>query len=239
MGDVVRYDDNVHVYQNNSDCGSKVGEFRLASRLERYDYIDEYSGAQRSEWAMSQKGFIWPLAANPDEFNYCYDCFGDQYQCWKTDEAELTQNWNRSELDDLGIYEYAPSYQDEQETSINTSISASAPKSVGVSVSIDTPKLRIQSELIDKKLKSTYGFWNIWGELDAADEDVQLGTVMAWDSKAPDSGDKVAPTYMYTQFIGPDFYCHELNGCATDFREEVYPSSSTFNFFYEYNIDDL
>jgi hypothetical protein len=188
---------------------------------------------------MSQKGFMWPLAANPDEFNYCYDCFGDQYMCWENHWAELTQNWDRSELDDLGIWEYKPSYQDETKTSVDTSISASAPKSVGVSVSIDFPKLKIQSEKSDNMLKSTYDFWGTFGPLEAADEDVQLGTVMSWDSLKPSSGDKIAPTYMYGRFIGPDFYCSSTNGCADDFMEEMQEGASTFNFFYEYDIDDL
>lgn len=239
MGDTVRYDDNVEVYHNDGGCGEKVGELRLATRLERSDYVDEYTGNDRSEWAMSQKGFMWPLADNPDEFNFYYDYFGDQWECWNNGWAELTQNWNRSELDDLGIWEYDPSFSDETKTSLNTSISASAPKSVGVSVSVSFPKLKIQSDLVDHKLESTYDFWSDWGTaLAAADEDVELGTVTAFDSLRPSDGDKIAPTYFYGRFDGYDWYCGNMNSCCVDCGR-VTPDGSTFNFFYEQDINDL
>lgn len=239
LQDEVRYDDNVSIYVNNSDCGTKVGEFRLYSKLKRGDYTDEYTDNERSEWAMSQKGFMWPLVANVQEFNHPVDYFGEQYSCWTNDFTELTQNWNRSELGDLGIVAYSPSYQDETKTSLSGSISASAPKAVGVSVSVDSPKLKIQSEKIDKKLKSTYEYQNaVGGRLGAADEDVQLGTATAFDSLKPDSGDKIAPTYMYGQFNGYGFSCAWYDTCVVDNGHKT-PGASTFNFFYEQNIDDL
>lgn len=235
--DTVRYDDNVHFYHNNDGCGSKIGEFRLACSLERNDYVDEETNNDRSEWAMSQRGFMRPLAGNPDEFNYNYDYFGNQYWCWYNDWAELTQNWNRSDLDDIGIWNYDPSYSDETKTSLNTSLSASAPLSAGVSVSVDFPELKIQSEMIDKKLQSTYKFHGFWGPYDSADEDSILGTVTAMDSLRPDSGDKVAPTYMYGRFWGADWYCTDYSNCSD--KDDVLKGGSTFNWFYEWEVDDL
>ncbi|WP_135825234.1 hypothetical protein [Halorussus ruber] len=242
MPDEVRFEDNQSVYHDNGDCSEKVGEYRLATKLKRSDYIEEDSGDPKSEWAMKQKGFMWPLTDNHDEFDFYESYFGDQWRCWHNSEAELTQNWDRSELNDLGIWNYEPSYSDETQTSVNTSYGVSAPKSVGVSVSVDHPNLVIQSDLENNKLTATYDFRDYWElRLDASDEDVQLGTVTAFTSARPDSNDKVAPTYMYGSFDGPEWDCYNRDGCPTeqDGNLTQSPGSSLFNFFYEYDIDDL
>lgn len=243
MGDTVRFDDNVHVEcyvydMHGWDCVEKVGEFRLNTRLERDDYTDEYTGNERSEWAMSQQAHMWPLGVNPDEFNFAYEHFGDQWECWANSSTELTQNWDRSELDDLGIIEYDPSYSDETTTSIDTTISASIPKGVSVSADIDTPKVEIQSELDGHKLRSTYDFWGSISAYDAAFADVQQGTVTAFDSLKPADRDKIAPTYMYGGFEGWIWECEPLDSCNTHHDRRV-EDGSLFNFFYEQNIDDL
>jgi len=240
MPDQVRYDDKepFYIQSTHGDCSAHVGDFKLVSKLKRNDYEDEETGNDRSEWGMFQRGFMWPWAANYSDFDIEY--FGEQPACWVNDWAELTQNWRRSELSDLGVWDWDPTFSDETKTSLDTSLSVSAPKSVGVSVSVDFPKLKIESDLGNdqEKLKSTYEFQNwLGGNLAAADENVKLGTVTAFDSRKPDSGDKVAPTYMYGRFKGPELLC-EVTGCGGA-RGDRQEGASTFNWFYEYEIDDL
>lgn len=242
--DTVRYDENyhVHTYKLGEDCSAsmKVGEFRVYTKLKRHDYMDEYENEERSEWAMSQKGHMWPLCTNHNEFDYDEGQFGDQYECWLNYWCDLNQDWNASELDDLGIIEYNPSYTDETETSLNTSISASTPRSAGISVSLDFPELEIQSELTDHKLEANHDFWSDMLKIayDAATEDVQLGTVTSFDSRKPDTNDKIVSGYMSGSFTGWGLECANLDRCNVHNDRTIEEGSISYS-FYEENIDDL
>lgn len=239
MGDTVRYEDNKHIYHHNSErgCSEKVGEFRLASKLIRNDYITE-DGTEKSEWAMSQNGHMWPLCDNHEEFNFNESYFGQQWECWLNHDAELTANWNRSDLEGLGIWKYKPSYDDETKSVLESSVSVSAPKGVSVSASVDFPKMKVNSNLFDHKHTCTYDFWGDYSAYDAATADVQLGEVISFSSLRPDSYDQITRTFMHGAFEGWSWVCMNQDSCYVH-EDRVVEGDMTWTDWYEYDIDDL
>jgi hypothetical protein len=119
-----------------------------------------------------------------------------------------------------------------------------------MSVSVSFPKLKIQSEWdpMNYKLRATHEFQDRGKgldddfDLDAADENVILGTATGFNSTKPDTGDKIVKASMYGTFGGHGliYGVNDLFECPGKLPDyEVKERNATAHAFYEYEIDDL
>jgi hypothetical protein len=177
-----------------------------------YDHDENTDGDEITVWGMKQEGKMLPGYDNP-HWNGD-DC--DEDELWKNRYCDLDQNWTRSELSNLENAKYKPSKDKTSE--VHTSVSVST-GDVGVSASIDHPKVdRNMTYKSDEGLYGNYDFKIGDNYYDGAWKNCAFGQVTTWTSDRPeDSGDNIAPTWMYGKFEG--YSCPD-DGGGRDYEDQ-------------------
>jgi hypothetical protein len=187
----------------NEDDGNclteiQVGQIELYTRME-YDHTKNSDGEKKTIWGMEQQGKMLPGSDNT-QWN-SENC--DHEQDWKSKYCDLDQNWTRSDLSSLDNGKYKPST--DKEAAVDATLTIGW-KNVEVNVDVDYPK--IKRDMDYRPNKGIYGNYYFQG-YDGATDDSLLGQVSTWISDRPDSGDDIAPTWMYGEFRGP--MCRDKN----------------------------
>jgi len=184
--------------QDDGNCGStvKFAQIELYTTI-KYEHEKNSDGEKITIWGMEQNGKMLPGCDNTywnsDGCNVEESCVNSI--------CELTQNWGRSDLDNIQNGKYKPG--DDKTSEVHTSVSVST-GGVGVSASIDHPKVeRHVTYKEDEKILGEYdftkgdGYDEPYADDDAYDggwKNCQFGQVSTWTSDRPEnSGDNIAP----------------------------------------------
>lgn len=174
--------------------GENVGMLENYSQLKRKN-VENADGDKKTKWGMKQVCKMLPASDNSFN-NEEYD-----YAPWINYDTRQVQNWKRTDLTSLDNIDYSPA--SDTESDVSTTFTISFPPSLSISATADHPKVgRDITYDPNEMVKGDYYYSTATEVFAGADKDCKYGQVTGWITDRPSSGDDIAPTYFYGEFIG-------------------------------------